>query len=459
VLALVLVLASCGDDASDDSTPEAVVGVADPDLKVVLQEQYEIDKAWEEYYKVENPDPDVAAALNMRQIANLELARTIDPVPLSAEDRLTLEVFLERYGSLVAVMPCWEEAGQLASPRRRSLDAPPAAADRALFLDGSDHPATTPACYQAYVRYHTTTDLTPEAIHQIGLDELVGIEAEINELGARMYGTTTLADLRARLDADLAERFASVDEIMTTAQGLVDEAVETTTPLFASMPTSPLKLVIGGGQAFYNGPWDDHPFGEYSVATEPVEAQRRYQLPSVTFHEGIPGHHLERSRAYERRDLPWMRRTGGDTIYVEGWGFYTEYLAEDIGLFADDVERLGALSNRALRASRLVVDTGLHAMGWDLDQAEAFLTEHTLEPPEYVEIQARRYFNNPGQALAYMLGAREILRLRDKAEATLGDRFSLRAFHEAFLSQGSLPLAQMTAHMEAWIAEQAAAHD
>ena len=153
-------------------------------------------------------------------------------------------------------------------------------------------------------------------------------------------------------------------------------------------------------------------------------------------------------------DAPHRQR---HPIYVEGWGFYTEYLADDIGLFADDAARLGTLSNRALRASRLVVDTGLHAMGWDLDLATAFLTEHTLEPPEYVEIQARRYFYRPGQALAYMLGAREILRLRDKAEATLGDRFSLRDFHEAFLSQGSLPLGHLTAHMEAWIAEQAAA--
>jgi uncharacterized protein (DUF885 family) len=448
-------LGACGDDAVDRFTPEAVAGVADRDLRIVLQEQWDIDAAWEEAWAMEDPMPDVDA-LDARQVANVDLAATIDPGDLSAADRLTLAIYLERHGSLVATIPCDRAAGLGAQrPHARHLDAPPAVQRRARAQD-DDVPTTTPACYQAYIRYHTTTDLSPAAIHQIGLDELALVEAEIGVLGTRLYGTANLGELRARLDADPTQRFSSVDEIMTTAQALTDQAIAATTPVFASMPSLPLQLVLhDGGSASYWGPWKDRALGEYYVATAPLEAQRRSQLPSVTFHEGIPGHHLERARAFERTDLPWTRRTGTDTVYVEGWGLYTEYLAEDLGLYADDWARLGALSNRALRAARLVVDTGLHSMGWSRGRTIAFLTEHTLEPPEYVRIQANRYFYWPGQALAYMLGAREILRLRDQAEATLGERFSLRDFHEAFLSEASLPLGQLTAHMEAWIADQA----
>jgi uncharacterized protein (DUF885 family) len=271
-----------------------------------------------------------------------------------------------------------------------------------------------------------------------------------------VYGVSTLAEIRDRLQNDPAQRFATLDEIMASTQTLVDQATAMSADLFASMPTTPLQLTpSGGGSAAYGGPWKDRPYGEYFVASNPVEAQRRYPLPSVTVHEGIPGHHLERSRAFERLDLPWMRRTGADTIYVEGWGFYTEYLADEQGFYADDLARLGALSNRALRAGRLVVDTGMHALGWDRARAREYLTAHTLETPEYVEIQVNRYFYWPGQALAYMLGAREILRLRDKAETTLGARFSLRDFHERFLADGSLPVELLTSRMEAWIADQA----
>jgi uncharacterized protein (DUF885 family) len=452
LLALLAVLAGCPDDPPDDDfAPEAVAGVDDHDLKLVLQEQWEIDAAWE----IQEPPPDVQA-LDARQVANVEAARAIGSAALSDGDRLTLEIFLERYGSYVATIPCDRAAGIGASPRAARLDAPPALARSRQQAGDDDVPATTAACYRAYIRYHTTVDLTPEAIHQIGLDELVVIEAEIRALGERLYGTTDLATLRASLDADPTQRFGSLEEIMATAQAVVDDATAASGEVFASFPAAPLRLVPSMGGAAYAGPWKDRDFGEYYVPTAPVAAQRRYQLPSVAIHEGTPGHHLERARAFEQRDLPWLRRVGSDTIYVEGWGFYTEYLAEDLGLYADDHARLGALSNRALRASRLVVDTGLHAMGWSLGQAKVFLTEHTLEPVETVVGQAHRYFNWPGQALAYMLGAREILRLRAEARVALGDRFSLRDFHERFLAPGSLPLGHLTAHMESWIEDEAA---
>ena len=424
-----------------------MVGVTDSDLQAVLMEDWDIDEAW----AVQDPPPDTDA-LYARLAANVEAARAIDRDGLSPADQLTLDIYLERNEVALTVIPCREE-GVSAPPHVRFLDAPGPTHVRARALD--EDPSLSPFCYQAYIRAHTSTDLSPEEIHQIGLDELAAVEAEIAALGARLYGVSTLPQIRARADADRSQRFASVDEIMRTTQKLVDDAVEASTPVFASMPSFPLLIVdIESVQAYYGGPWKDRAYGEYAVATTPVEAQRRYQLPAVTVHEGIPGHHLERARQYERRDLPWIRRVGGDTVYVEGWGLYTEYLADDLGFYPDDKARLGALSNRALRASRLVVDTGMHALGWDRARAVAFLTEHTLEPPEYVEFQVTRYLRMPGQALAYMIGAREILRLRAEAEARLGDRFSLLDFHERFLADGSLPLGLLTSRMEAWIADQ-----
>jgi uncharacterized protein (DUF885 family) len=464
ILAVIALLAaSCDEDFPPDNfTPEAVAGVKKRALKLVLQEQWDIDEAWEEAWAGEEPPPpDVTDALDARQLANVDEARDIDRDDLSAADQLTLDIYLERYGILERTMPCDRAANMLRPPSAaRRLDAPAPAYRRATMraraLDDDDRPGTTPECYRAYIRAHTTTDLTPEAIHQIGLDELAVVEAEIVALGTRLYGVSTLAEIRDHLQNDPAQRFASLDDIMASTQALVDQATLASAPVFASLPTHPMHLVpSGGGSAAYGGPWKDRPVGEYYVASEPVEAQRRYPLPSVTVHEGIPGHHLERARSFERLDLPWMRRTGADTIYVEGWGFYTEYLADDLGFYADDAARLGALSNRALRASRLVVDTGMHALGWDRARSIEFLTAHTLETPEYVAIQVNRYFYWPGQALAYMLGAREILRLRDKAETTLGDRYSLRDFHERFLADGSLPVELLTSRMEAWIDEQA----
>ena len=439
----------------------AVVGVTDPDLQVVLLEQWDIEVAWIDAWGEdgEPPTPEELEAIDARQLANVETARGIDPDDLSAADRLTFEIYLERYGILQQTIPCDRLANMTELPPHvRRLDAPArvslgARAGRARALD-EDRPGTTPDCYRAYIRYHTTTDLSPEEIHRIGLEEVAAVKAEIVALGTRMYGVSTVAELRAAADADPAHRLASLDELMSITQALVDDATAASIPVFASMPTAPLVLVPANGAA-YGGPGRDRAYGEYYVATEPLEDQRRYQLPSVAVHEGIPGHHLERARAFERRDLPWIRRYGGDTVYIEGWGFYTEYLAEELGVYTDDAARLGALSIRALRASRLVVDTGMHALGWDRARAIAFLTEHTLEPVPFIERQVNRYFYWPGQALAYMLGAREILRLRAEAEATLGSRYSLRDFHERVLADGSLPLGLLTSRMEAWIADQA----
>jgi uncharacterized protein (DUF885 family) len=414
LLSVLAVLVAC--DAYDNAASEVVAGVTDPDLKIVLQEQWDID----------NPVEGVPPDRETRLLDNLAAARAIDVDRLSPADRLTLTLYIQRTSNLIDTHRCHE--------------------DPAAPIDLG--------CYQALIRYHLTTDVSPEELHRIGLDELAAVEAAIGALGTRMFGTANLAEIRAHLDADPAQRFADVGEILAAASALVDEATAASQSAFARMPSTPLEVGAGGNQADYHGLWDQKPVGTYAVATRPVDAQRRYDLPAVSFHESIPGHHLERARSWERRDLPWFRRVGQDTVYVEGWALYTEYLAEELGLYHDDTSRLGALSQRALRAARLVVDTGLHAMGWDRARAVAFLTEHTLVPAEHIELQVDRYLADPGQALAYVIGAREILRLRASAEDALGDRFSLRAFHERVLADGSLPLGLLTPRIEAWIAEQ-----
>ena len=436
---LALLVAACGDNVSADFHPEAVAGVEDYRLKVVLQEQWELAR----------PEPDTPPLKfperHQRRLGMLDAMYAIDPAGLSSSDRLTWEVFVQIYGSFVEVAHCIEGVGDLAAP-----DQPPAARRHARKAMG-DTTTVTPECYRTWIRYHTTLDLAPEELHQLGLEQLAEVEAEIAAVGTRLYGVATLPEIRARLESDPAQRFASIEELMTVAQAEVDRATEATRPLFGALPERPLKLIIGDVQASYLLPWNPTAPAEYEVAAQPIEAQLRWQLEAVTIHEGIPGHHLERARIFERLDLPWIRRSANHTAYVEGWAFYTEYLADEIGFYSDDAARLGALSNRALRACRLVVDTGLHALGWDRDRALAFLAEHTLEPLTYVEFQVDRYLGEPGQALAYQVGADEIRRLRAQAEAALGDDFSLLDFHEHVLADGSLPLGLLTARVEAWI--------
>jgi uncharacterized protein (DUF885 family) len=216
----------------------------------------------------------------------------------------------------------------------------------------------------------------------------------------------------------------------------------------------PAALAQSGPAAYYNPPTEDgsRP-GKFYVNLSPVFLARPdFLMAALAAHEGLPGHHLQIALAYDRKDLPSLRRYGENSAFVEGWALYAERLVDELGLYRDERERYGMLSNRAWRACRLVVDTGLHALGWSRRRAIDFLVAHSALPRREAETEVDRYITWPAQALAYMVGEQEILAARDEARAALGERYTPQAFHDAVLDAGPLPLEAMRAEVRRWIA-------
>jgi uncharacterized protein (DUF885 family) len=236
---------------------------------------------------------------------------------------------------------------------------------------------------------------------------------------------------------------------------------------FGRLPTAPCVVVEMAPHeakystiAYYREPAADgsRP-GSYYINTSEPETRPRYEAEVLAFHEAVPGHHLQIAIAQELDDLPTFRRLSGPTAYIEGWGLYSERLSAEMGLLSGDMDRFGILSFDAWRACRLVVDTGLHAMGWSRDRAIAFMVEHTALAENNIANEVDRYLAMPGQALAYKLGQLEILRLREAARTTLGARFDIRAFHDAVLGQGAVGLPTLHAVIDRWIDERRAARN
>jgi uncharacterized protein (DUF885 family) len=205
--------------------------------------------------------------------------------------------------------------------------------------------------------------------------------------------------------------------------------------------------------AYYHQPATDgsRP-GRYMINTYLPTTRPRYEAEALAFHEAVPGHHLQIAIAQELGDLPTFRKHMGTTAFVEGWGLYAERLAGEMGLYTGDTDRFGALSYDAWRACRLVVDTGLHAMGWTRQQAIDYMVENTVLAPNNIVNEVDRYLTWPGQALAYKVGQREILALRDEAREKLGARFDIKGFHDAVLGQGAVTLPVLREQVEAWMA-------
>ncbi len=302
--------------------------------------------------------------------------------------------------------------------------------------------------YRALARAHTTTDLEPDAMHAIGLAEIERIDAELIDLGQRLLGAADLPDTLRRLRSDSSLHFADADEIVEVATQSLANAQAAVPGWFGRLPAAPCEVVPMGAHeeehstiAYYRDPAADgsRP-GRYYINRSHPETRPRYEAEALAFHEAVPGHHLQVALAQELGALPAFRRHALTTAYVEGWGLYAERLAEEMGLYSGDLDRIGIASFDAWRASRLVVDTGMHALGWSRTRAIAFMTEHTALGTNNIANEIDRYIAWPGQALAYKIGQLEILRLRDEARARQGDRFDIRRFHDAVLEPGALPL-------------------
>jgi uncharacterized protein (DUF885 family) len=214
----------------------------------------------------------------------------------------------------------------------------------------------------------------------------------------------------------------------------------------------PEVVAAGGAAPHYTPPrLDGGRAGTFWFNTERPTAGTGWDIEAVAFHEAVPGHHLQLSRLQLLSGLPALQRQRSITVFSEGWGLYAEQLAEEAGLYTDDRALLGAISASLMRAARLVVDTGIHAFGWSREQAVEFIVAHVPMPPEFLAAEVDRYVVMPGQALAYLTGKLEILRLREEARASLGPAFSLPAFHAAILDHGALPMPALARSIAGWL--------
>jgi uncharacterized protein (DUF885 family) len=352
-----------------------------------------------------------------------------------------------------AIQPAFERQRAFLAGELRPLARPD---DRA----GLSHLPGGDAAYRRLVAAHPTLELEPAAIHAIGLDEVDRIDAEFAELGGRVLGTTGTAETLRRLRDDPALRFDGRDAVRETAESSLGRAVEAIPAWFGRLPAAPCEVVVMGDHeskhstiAYYREPAGDgsRP-GRYYINTTLPETRPRYEAEALAFHEAVPGHHLQLAIAQELTDLPAFRRFGGQTAYVEGWGLYTERLSEEMGLYSGPLDRFGILSYDAWRACRLVVDTGLHALGWTRGEAIDYMLGHTALAENNIVNEVDRYLAMPGQALAYKLGQLELLRLRRESETALGASFDIRAFHDAVLGHGAVGLATLGGVVRDWIA-------
>ncbi|MDQ1429223.1 MAG: hypothetical protein QOK39_2699 [Acidimicrobiaceae bacterium] len=315
--------------------------------------------------------------------------------------------------------------------------------------------------YATWIRHHTTLALTPAEIHQFGLAEVTEkLPREYAEVGGRLFGVTETAEVFFRL-GDEELRYATGEEIMAAARTSLAAASAAAPRWFGRLPRSPCAiepvpdfLAADSPVAYYVPPAPDGSrTGTYFVNTANPHDKARYDGASIAYHEAIPGHHLQLTIASELTTLPRFRRFSfANAAYCEGWGLYSERLAEEMGLYRDDLDRIGMLGADSLRSCRLVVDTGLHALGWSRQRAIEFMAANTPMTTAEVVIEIDRYIAMPAQALSYKVGQREMFALRSAAQAALGEGFDIRQFHDAVLGSGSVGLPVLREVVEDWIA-------
>ena len=328
------------------------------------------------------------------------------------------------------------------------------------------------ACYSFLVRYHTGSALAPQQLNDLGVSELAKIEAE-QEVIAKSFGAKQGKDGHVDLRAFTNSLTKRKDQFKSTGEELLEwnkatlaRAMAALPRAFTRLPPRPIETrpipayrAAAATPAYYQpAPDDGSQPAIYYVNLDKPETRALYNEEALCFHETVPGHHMQISLAQELRSLPDFRRQTGQTAYIEGWALYSERLADDpLQLYSGPLARYGMLGYQAWRASRLVVDTGMHALRWDRERALTFLREHTTLTGDEAANEIDRYVVMPGQALAYMVGELEIFRLRQLAEQRLGGRFDLKEFHDVVLNHGAVPLATLDHLVEGWLDRKAPA--
>ena len=308
--------------------------------------------------------------------------------------------------------------------------------------------------YRRLVAGFTTTSLSPEEIHQRGLEQVARLDDEYRQLGGAVFDTTELAAIYSRLRDDDSLHYHDVDSLIADATEMFRRAQAEAPNWFRHVPVSDCEVrpTTAGAMAFYSSPNPEtgKPAAFYFNVADPELWGP--QLASTTFHEGIPGHHFDLARSVENTDLHLVQRKLYIAAFNEGWGLYSERLSDEMGLFRNDIERLGMLAADSLRACRLVVDTGMHLLGWSRERAIEYMVVNSPLPRGEIEAEIDRYIGNPGQAVSYMVGRLEIAGARSWAEEELGDAFDIADFHEAVLGHGTIPLEAMRRAVEVWVA-------
>jgi uncharacterized protein (DUF885 family) len=320
------------------------------------------------------------------------------------------------------------------------------------WLPGGD------SAYTALAWVQTTIDRTPDALHRLGLDIIADLRQEYADLGARVFGTKDPADVFDRLVTDPAMRWSNGGELLAHARAAIERAEAALPAWFGEFAVHrcqvqpvPAADAPGAPPGYYFQPsLDGHRPGVYYANTFQAYRRDRFLSEVIAFHEAVPGHHLQLTMAVSRTALPLLRRFADINASLEGWALYTERLADEMGLYSDDVARLGMLAMDSLRGARLVVDTGIHAKGWTRDQAIAYMRLNTPLSPVVIQQEVDRYIAMPAQALSYMTGRLEIQRIRAAAKQRLGPRFDIRAFHDLILGSAPLPLGVLDELMTRW---------
>ncbi|MEM7220603.1 MAG: DUF885 domain-containing protein [Pseudomonadota bacterium] len=319
------------------------------------------------------------------------------------------------------------------------------------------------AYYESRLAANTTTDMTADEIHDLGLAEVARLRGEMEAIKDRVGFEGSLDEFFAFIRTDPRFFFPDTDagrqRYIDEAEAAIDFIRERVPDYFGVLPKAelvvkrvePFRERDGAAQHYHPGTPDGSRPGVYYIHLSDMTAMPTNQLEVIAYHEGLPGHHMQIAISQEMTDLPTFRRQARFTAYVEGWALYSEWLAVEMGAYEDPYSDFGRLSSEMWRAIRLVVDTGLHAKGWGMEQAVAYAMSNSPEPEESVRSEVRRYFVLPGQATSYKIGMLKIQQLRRDAEAALGDDFDLKGFHDLVLSGGALPLSMLEDQVNAWV--------
>jgi uncharacterized protein (DUF885 family) len=321
---------------------------------------------------------------------------------------------------------------------------------------------TTPggeASYRFLVRQHTTTDMTPDQIHKLGEDEVARIRGLMEKAIAQTGFKGSFAEFLKMLRTDPRFYAHTATELLEKASEIAKRSDDQLPRLFGTLPrltygVRPVPAEMAEGYTtgrYWQGSMQMGQAGGYMVNTTHLDQRGLYELPALTLHEAVPGHHLQIALSQELSGLPYFRRNISVTAFTEGWGLYSEFLGEEMGIYRDPYELFGRYSYEMWRACRLVADTGIHWLGWDIEQARRCFTENSALAPHNIQTELERYISWPGQALAYKVGELRFRQLRREAEQALGERFDIRQFHDTLLLGGPLPLDIVEVRVRDWI--------